>query len=151
VSAPAPIPLRAHNALCLLGFRGHGYSPAFVRETWAVHRALADDPSQTVRLLASPDRLCGACPNLREGGCTLGGPSHEDHMRRQDEDVLARLGFRAGDTPAWREVLARVAERVRGTDLPAVCTTCPWLHLGWCAEGIERTRAGGAAGSPAGP
>jgi hypothetical protein len=136
-----PVPIRAHNALCLLGFRGEGYSPGFVAETAAVHRLLLERPDQPVRLLASPDRLCGACPNLRGGGCTLGGPAHEEHMRAQDEDVLARLGVEAGATLPWREVLERVAQRVRGGDLPAICTTCPWLHLGWCAEGVERVRA----------
>jgi uncharacterized protein len=136
-----PLPMRAHNALCLLGFRGEGYSPAFVRETSAVHRRLAEHPEQPVRLLASPDRLCDACPNLGAGGCRLGGEAHEDHMRRQDEDVLARLSLSAGDVLPWREVLARVGASVRGTDLPAICTTCPWLHLGWCAEGVERVRA----------
>ena len=137
-----PIALRAHNVLCLLGFRGEGYSPAFVRETRAVHEALARDPSLLVRVLASPDRLCSACPNLREGGCTLGGPLHEAHMRAQDEDVLSRLGLSAGEVAPWSDVLARVAARVRGTDLPAICTTCPWLHLGWCAQGVDGLRAG---------
>lgn len=138
----APIPLRAHNVLCLLGFRGEGYSPGFVRETTAVHAALAADPGRLVRLLAAPDRLCSACPNLREGGCALGGEDHEAHMRAQDEDVLARLGLAAGAELPWREVLDRVARGVAGADLPSVCTTCPWLHLGWCAEGVDRLRTG---------
>ena len=127
--------------LCLMGFRGKGYSGSFVAEMSDVHRQLQTDPEQPVRLISSPDRLCAACPNLRDGGCTLQGPKHEDHMRAQDEDVLRRLGLAAGGVYPWRVVLDRVRAGIRGSDLPAICTTCPWLSLGWCAEGVDALRA----------
>ena len=145
-----PLALRAHNLLCLLGFRGRGYDAAFVRSMATVHRVLHADPETEVLVLTAPDVLCAACPNLATQGCTLGGPGHEAHMRTQDEEVIARLGLLAGRTYRWREILSRVAERVRGTDLPGLCTTCPWLSLGWCAEGIERVRAGAVAAPPGG-
>jgi hypothetical protein len=136
----APVPLRAHNLLCLLGYRGVGYSPGFVAEMTSVHETLSRDPETLVEVRTRPDRLCSACPHLA-GGCTLGGPEHEAHMRAQDEDVAARLGLRGGDVVPWREILARVRASVRGADLPAICTTCPWLPLGWCAAGIEEVRS----------
>lgn len=136
----APIALRAHNILCLFGYRGRGYDAAFVREMSTVHAALAGAPATLVEVRAAPDRLCGACPNLR-GGCTLGGPDHEAHMRAQDEAVAARLRVEPGDVLPWGELAARVRAGVGGRDLPALCTTCPWLSLGWCAEGLERLRA----------
>jgi hypothetical protein len=136
-----PIPIRAHSLLCLQGFRGRGYSEAFIAEMSAVHSAVAADPDTPVRVLTTPDRLCASCPNLKSGGCTLGGPDHEAHMRAQDEDVLRRLWLTPGDVLPWHRVLERIARSVRGDDLPAICTTCPWLSLGWCAEGIEALRA----------
>ena len=66
-------------------------------------------------------------------------------MRAQDEDVARRLGLHAGEIVPWSEILHRVRSRLRGPDLPAICTTCPWLSLGWCAEGIERVHAGPAS------
>lgn len=132
----APIPIRAHNLLCLLGYRGKGYDDRFVAEMTAVHTALKADPATRVEVRTSPDRLCSACPNLK-GGCTLGGPAHEAHMRAQDEDVAARLGLSPGDVLPWSDILSRVKRHVRGADLPGICTTCPWLSLGWCAEGID--------------
>jgi uncharacterized protein len=137
-----PIPIRAHNLLCFLGYRGRGYDPAFVEEMSAVHRTLSASPDTPVEVRTRPDRLCTACPHLGTEGCTLGGPAHEAHMRAQDEDVARRLGLRDGGVYAWTEILGRVARAVRGGDLPAICTTCPWLSLGWCAEGIEGLRAG---------
>jgi hypothetical protein len=151
-----PIPIRAHTLLCLQGFRGRGYSDAFVAEMRAVHTALAADPDTPVRVLTSPDRLCAACPNLRTGGCHLGDGPHEAHMRAQDEDVLRRLWLTPGDVVPWGRVLERIARSVKGEDLPGICTTCPWLSLGWCAEGIESLRAPAATSSvpaaePTGP
>jgi hypothetical protein len=140
LGSPEPIPLRAHTLLCLQGFRGRGYSESFVDAMTSVHRTLLDEPERPVRVLASPDAICDACPNKRAGGCTLGGPDHESHMRAQDLDVMRRLGLVPGQILSWSGILHRIGTRVRGTDLPAICTTCPWLSLGWCAEGIEALR-----------
>jgi hypothetical protein len=135
------ISLRAHNVLCLHGFRGEGYSEAFVERLREVHARLSDDPSREVRLQAVPDVLCDACPHLSDAGCSLGGAGHEAHMRAQDVDVLRRLGCAEGEVLAWWAVLRLVADAVRGSDLPDICTTCPWLSLGWCAEGIDALAA----------
>lgn len=137
-----PIRIRAHNLLCLLGYRGRGYDAAFVEGMTAIHRILRADPETRVQAQASPDVVCDVCPNLSGGGCILGGPHHEAHMRAQDLDVLRRLDLVEGHVYTWREILARVAGSVRGEDLRAICTTCPWLRFGWCAEGVERVRAG---------
>ncbi len=151
-----PIPIRAHQILCLLGYRGEGYSVTFVAEMSGLVRELREQPERQVRLLTSADRLCQACIHLRRGGCTLGGPDHETHMRRQDEDVLARLGLAPEGVYSWNLIKGRVAASIRSADLPSICTTCPWLHLGWCAEGVEdlhredqEGRRGGAAETPA--
>ena len=138
---PDPLPLRAHNALCLQGFRGEGYSPEFVDRMQAIYDTVREDPARRVKLLTEPDALCDACPNLESlRGCTLRGPGHEAHMREQDETVLERLGLEAGTTVAWSEVLERIKGSIRGDDLTDVCTICPWLPLGWCAEGIDALR-----------
>lgn len=131
-----PLPLRAHNVLCLQGFRGRGYSEAFVEQMAEIHAALGEDPGHEVVLLDTPDLLCLVCPHL-EAGCTLGGPDHEAHMQAQDRDVLKRLGLEVGDVVTWAEVLERIGEHIRGADLPTICTTCPWLRLGWCESGVD--------------
>ena len=124
-------------ALCLLGFRGSGYSEAFVARMSAIQAALQADPATRVQLVNAPDRICDACPNLAEAGCTLGGPTHEAHMRAHDGEVLRRLELEPGATLAWADVLARIGGRIRGADLDAICTTCPWLPLGVCRESVD--------------
>ncbi|MGE0192358.1 MAG: DUF1284 domain-containing protein [Planctomycetota bacterium] len=135
-----PLPLRAHMVLCLLGFRGKGYSPGFVQAMADVQQGLQGEPSRRVRLVAEPDGLCAACPNL-VGGCTLGGPDHEAHMRSHDREVLRRLGLDEGAEVTWKDVLERIGGRIRGEDLPAICTTCPWLPLGVCRESVDALRS----------
>jgi hypothetical protein len=124
-------------ALCLLGFRGSGYSPSFVRAMQEVQDELGGAPGQRVRLVDAPDPICRACPNLAETGCTLGGPDHEAHMRAHDREVLRRLGLVAGAELTWEALLERIAGRIRGADLPAICTTCPWLPLGVCRQSVD--------------
>ena len=140
-----PIAIRAHLVLCLQGFRGEGYSPSFVAAMASLHRTLAEDPDQRVRLLDQPGTICRACTHLHLGGCTLGGPDHEPHMKAQDNDVLQRLGLAPGAVYPWSLVRSRIAAAIEAPDLPEICTTCPWLSLGYCAEGLERLRAAGCA------
>lgn len=135
-------------ALCLLGFRGSGYSPAFIAKMHEIQSSLRGEPGQPVRLVDVPDRICEACPNLRAQapqsesmGCTLGGPRHETHMQEHDRTVIARLGFEPGAVTTWDEILARIARSIRGADLPAICTTCPWLPLGVCQSSVDALRA----------
>ncbi len=109
-----PIPLRAHNLLCLLGFRGRGYDDRFVAAMREVHARLAADPTTRVEVRTAPDALCAACPHLR-GGCTLGGPDHEAHMRAQDRAVAQRLGLSRAEAEDLMRLSVRLAVEARDT------------------------------------
>ena len=126
--------------LCLLGFRGSGYSPAFVRTMRDLQERLREEPTARIRLVDGPDLLCEACPNIGPDGCTLGGPNHEAHMRAQDTVILQRLGLQVDVTYPWSAILQRVRKRISGEDLPSICTTCPWLPLGVCSESADELR-----------
>jgi hypothetical protein len=136
----APIPLRAHMVLCLIGFRGSGYSPGFVGAMRKLQENLLDDPSLPVQLVNEPDGLCAVCPHGGESGCQLQGEHHEAHMRAHDGAVLHRLGLEAGAVEPWAAILERLRQRIKGSDLPQICTTCPWLPLGVCAESLDGLR-----------
>ena len=127
--------LRAHNLLCIQGFVGKGYSPEFVANMTAIVGGLGGTTEVTV--VAEPDSLCSACPNLKQSGCTLHGEGTEKGIVRQDRDVLARLGLSDGETVTWGEILARIRARVRPDDLDDICGTCPWLPLGHCKAGLK--------------
>lgn len=137
-SVPNPLPLRAHMALCLLGFRGSGYSPEFVVQMQAIQDTLRANPDHEVALIDWEDSICGACPHLvQQHGCTLGGPDHEEHMAAHDREVLRRLALMPNVRLPWSELLARIGGAIRGADLDAICTTCPWLPLGVCRQSVD--------------
>lgn len=130
--------IRAHNLLCIQGFVGKGYSPEFVANMSEVIDGLRNRSEVTV--LAEPDAICDACPNLAESGCALHGEGSEQGIVRQDRDVMARLGIEEGATLAWGLIVERVAERVRPDDLDEICGSCPWLPLGVCKDGLRALR-----------
>ena len=145
-----PVRLRGHNLLCIQGFVGKGYSPEFVDNMTSVVDALHADPQSEVRVVAEPDALCDACPNLGQHGCELHGPGTERGIVFQDHDVLHRLGIADGETLTWGVILERIRASVAPDDLDDICGACPWLPLGHCKEGLreltQRRRGAGVDG-----
>ncbi len=142
------VSLRGHQALCLLGFRGLGYSPAFVDNMTRVFRRLQADDATPVRLVSTVADLCGPCPHLRPAGCGARNGDAEAAMQGRDGAVLARLGIGEGETLPWREVKARIAGVLGPQELQELCASCPWLSYGYCLQGLRRLQAAatGAAG-----
>jgi hypothetical protein len=137
-----PFTIRGHTLLCLQGFRGKGYSPGFVENLIEINNSLVENENAPVRVVAMPDDVCLACPNLKMNGCNLKGPSFEASMLAQDRQVMSLLEIREGEALSWREILERIGQKMRGEMLSSICGDCPWLPLGYCQEGIERLRSG---------
>jgi hypothetical protein len=133
-----PLALSAHHLLCVHGFRGMGYSPGFVAALEAIVTTLREAPGTRVRVRVGADAVCRACPSLHPAGCARYGRAVVD----QDARVAARLGVMGEGVHPWRELQARVRERVAPGDLAALCAGCPWLAHGVCAAGLEDLRAG---------
>lgn len=137
---PDRLRIRGHTLLCLQGFRGEGYSPDFVENLSVIHGRLAASPETPVEVTLQPDSVCTACPNLKSDGCHLKGPGSEGEMKKQDQEVMSRLGIAEGALLPWGEILHRIARKIEGSDLVEICGTCRWLPLGYCREGIEKMK-----------
>jgi hypothetical protein len=135
-----PLTIRAHTLLCLQGFRGEGYSPDFIANMAEIHGRLGRHPEISVRVVAEPDALCAACPNLARSGCLLNGEGSEAEMQAQDREVMGRLSVSEGEVLPWGEILRRIAGRVDPEALSDICGSCRWLPLGYCREGIDRLK-----------
>jgi hypothetical protein len=131
------IRLRGHHVLCLLGYRGMGYSPEYAANMSKVHDQLRREPHTTVELVAGPDDLCVCFPADKPYHC------ESDSVYSKDELVLTQLGAAIGERVTWAELMRRVAAVVRPDDIPRWCATCPWLGYGVCEEGVRLVRAGG--------
>lgn len=130
--------LRAHHLLCILGFKGHGYSDAFTDNMSHIVDRLHAIPQTTIEIAGQPDDICAACPFLGSDGCQQRGAQSEEDVRLRDRAVMDRLGLAAGDRLTWADVVAKVKAKVRPEDLTALCSDCQWLPLGYCAEGIKK-------------
>jgi hypothetical protein len=142
MTASRPITIRGHTLLCLQGFRGKGYSPDFVENLIEINNTLVENGDVPVRIMAMPDDICLACPNLKMNGCNLKGPGFEASMRSQDRHVMSLLDIQEGETLSWNEILERIGDRMSGEMLPSICGDCPWLPLGYCQEGIRQLKSG---------
>jgi hypothetical protein len=135
-TAGAHVRLRGHHLLCLLGYRGMGYSPQYVENMTRLHRCLRQDPETRVQITLGPDDLCAKFPPDKPYHC------EEGTVYERDAAVLGRLQLQVGMTYPWREIEQRLARHLIPGDVSKLCGTCPWLPYGVCEEGVSRLRAG---------
>lgn len=124
------IRLRGHHLLCLLGYRGMGYSADFCTNMTAIYETLRTKPDSVVELVTGPDDICRAYPPDELNHCS--GTVHQ-----LDDAVLAKLGFKPGERLSWREVCDRISQKVVPADIGHLCASCPWQSYGVCQEGVQ--------------
>ena len=139
VEPAAVLRVRGHHLLCMLGFRGLGYSAEFVANMRAVVGAFGSTPPPTVEVVIEADSVCRACPHLRKGACAR-GESSEQKVRAKDGAVLSILGIEPGRRMPASDLLALVAEKMEPGTLEALCARCSWWTYGYCAEGLAELR-----------
>ncbi len=131
-----PLEIRAHHLLCLLGFRGFGYSPEFVEKMGKVAKELHLNSTFPITILAECDVICISCPHNKDNKCRKKADS-ELKVKARDLEVLRRLGLETGTQISAGTIWTRVRERLTPEDIVEICQGCEWLELGYCAEGME--------------
>lgn len=131
VNMPQILHLRPHHGLCLLNYRGHGYSDAFSVRMEEVLRTLAAHPQTQVEIAQGCDHLCAVCPHREGTACTS---AHPDLF---DQNVLTETGFAAGQVLPWEEFSA-ATRPLSLYHLEETCPDCSWLAL--CKEIAEERR-----------
>ncbi|GIQ67207.1 DUF1284 domain-containing protein [Xylanibacillus composti] len=128
--------LRGHHLLCLLGFRGMGYSEEFARNMSGVYEKLRQSPETVIRIVEGADDLCAKFPCDQEYHC--------DHttVLQHDERIARHLDVKPGDSVTWDELVERIRVRVQPRHIPEWCATCQWLSYGVCEEGMARIQKG---------
>lgn len=124
-NTPQTLYLRPHHGLCLLNYRGHGYSDAFSVRMEETLQILREHPETPVEIARGCDQLCAVCPHREGTSCTS---AHPDLF---DQNVLAATGFAAGQILPWSELSAATGP-LSLYHLEETCPDCSWLAL--CQE-----------------
>lgn len=131
------IQLRGHHLLCLMGYRGKGYSDGFCANMTAVYETLRTKPDTRIELIEGPDDICAAFPADQPSHCG------NETVYKKDSDIAAKLGYRTGDLFRWEEACERVAASVEPDDIGVLCRDCRWQPLGLCREGVAHMAQAG--------
>lgn len=132
------IHLRPHHGVCLLNFRGKGYSDGFSQNMAVMQTRLKAHPEEDICITKGADDLCAHCPNRRGSACT------SEHPPLFDENVLRMTGLQYGQVLSWKEFSD--ATRPLSLDrLEETCPDCEWLTL--CKEiAAERLKTEASTG-----
>jgi len=136
-----PVKIRGHHLLCLLGFRGLGYSPEFVETMGKVSKEFHADGALPITVITECDVICDSCPHKIGNQCRKMEDSAR-RIKRKDTIILNKLGFPTGTGTTSGEAWRRVKVRITVEDLTAICRQCEWLGLGYCREGLEKLATG---------
>ena len=130
------IRIRGHHLLCILGFKGLGYSEAFVTNMTRIVSLLAGDPGIMLELVSGCDAICRPCPHRSDDSCVK-SPDAEAALAQMDKAVLDRICLTAGMQATVRKAYRAVAASVKPQELGTTfCADCQWLGLGYCSAGL---------------
>ena len=133
--------VRGHHLLCILGFRGHGYSQEFVSKMTLVADRVMSEPETILELTNVCDAICAGCPHKAHGCCAKSDDS-ETSTERADMAVLERIECLPGTRISAGEALQLIGKRIGSDELGTVfCRRCGWRELGYCAEGLASLAA----------
>ncbi len=119
--------LRGHHFLCLLTYRGAGYTQPFVDNMTAIANAIS--LGVPVLLTSGPDDICGgftgACRVACDHDCSARDTLVMDFMAAKAvEDVLNRSLETAAELT--RPDIGALREAFKQKTIRAACTDCPW-------------------------
>lgn len=128
--------LRGHHLLCLLGYRGMGYSEEFTRNMTSLHQTLRVSPKTEILVVTGPDDLCDKCPGTQTYHC------QNANIHARDATILNKLDLQVGQRLPWIEIQNRIAKWIQPLDIGSLCRTCSWRSYGVCEEGILEIHSG---------
>lgn len=130
-----PLKIRAHHLLCLLGFRGMGYSEEFVANMKKVAKATFFS-GNTLMVVDHCDVICSVCPHGKGDECHKNEDSAQK-VKRHDYEVVAKLAVPTGTKFTWQEARVLISQKVSPEDLVEICRDCEWLKFGYCADALK--------------
>ncbi len=129
---------RPHHFLCALGFRGLGYSPAFVANFQSILAQLnaPNGDATLLQVVKDTDAICSPCPHRKEQLC-----HYQTKIQKLDQAHSQALGIKPGEQLTWGEAKERIAKRISIAQFHQICAQCAWKALGICAQALSELHA----------
>ena len=138
-----PVRLRGHHFLCILTYRGYGYTPAFVANMTDIVADIAR--GRAVQLVEGPDAICGGLTADDRGACDhdCGKAETLELDRLAVQEVGGLLGLDFGSAiEIDQAMVARLRAAFAAGSIRGACRRCPWSDF--CdrivAEGFDETK-----------
>lgn len=143
-----PIRLRGHHFLCLLTYKGLGYTDRFVENMTEI--AARIDAGEQVVLHEGPDAICAALSPEDRAACNhdCGKPETLTLDRLAEDATRAVLGHGLDAAfPLTAEKVARLRAAFAAGETRAACEECRWKAVcdGIVGEGFAGVVMGGDA------
>jgi hypothetical protein len=125
-----PVRLRGHHFLCVLTYRGAGYTPAFVANMTATVEALRE--GAPVQLVEGPDDICNgftdACRTVCDHDCS---EPETQGMDRSAADAVARALGRdlTRCAPLSAVDVSLLRAQFKQKTIRAACADCSWKEF----------------------
>lgn len=138
-----PVRLRGHHFLCILTYRGYGYTPAFVANMTDVVAGIGK--GRPVTLVEGPDDICrGLTPEDRlvcNHDCARTETRQLDRIAVEEVGRLLGLDFR-GPLEISPPMIDRLRSEFAAGSIRGACARCPWAEFctGIAAEGFTNTK-----------
>ncbi|MEM2990951.1 MAG: DUF1284 domain-containing protein [Halobacteria archaeon] len=129
------IPIRGHHLLCILGFKGIGYSAEFVENLRQIIALLKINP--ILKIVCECDSICARCPYIKNGRCNKYQRDLELEVKEMDLMVLGELNLKINTELSARHAFELVRRHVDKKDLLEICRNCEFLKLKYCIEGLD--------------
>jgi hypothetical protein len=129
--------IRPHHILCLLAFRGKGYSEAFCASMAEKREHLLE--GMPFELVTGKDGLCETCPNWGGDFCA----STEGRITAEELDlrIIQALGLKEADTITLSSISDPLSA-LSVNNLANLCDGCSWRELADCPTFIRDAVSG---------
>ena len=125
--------IRAHHLLCVLGFKGYGYSEDFIENLTKISKEVKKK-STVIKIISQKDDVCKYCPNSATK-C-----KDDIEPKSIDELVLSKLKIESGSILKSGAIYTKLRKNIDVSDLDIICFSCPWLKKGWCKQGLKELK-----------
>jgi uncharacterized protein len=119
----APVFLRAHHLLCILTYKGVGYTPAFTSNMTRIVEDIRHGAA--IRLCSGPDSICAGLTATDRDHCHCQGVETEA-MDRAAQDVLAEHLPLDSEFALTTDRLQALRAAYLAGSIRSACQECSW-------------------------